>query len=105
MAQYELNLLDYWLIIKKHKYTILFTAVLVLVATFVLTQFLKPIPLYEATARVKFARATTVANLMLESVSYNSEYDLVAQPDVIRSFPVIERAAKELDMLPADATS
>jgi capsular exopolysaccharide synthesis family protein len=105
MAQYELNVLDYWLIIKKHKYTILFTAVLVLVATFVLTQFLKPIPLYEATARVKFARATTVANLMLESVAYNSEYDLTAQPDVIRSFSVIERAAKELGMLSADATS
>jgi polysaccharide biosynthesis transport protein len=53
MAQYELNVLDYWLIIRKRRYTIGITAALVIVFTFALSQFLKPEPVYEASARVK----------------------------------------------------
>ena len=42
MAQYELNVLDYWLIVKKRKYTIAATAALVIASTFTLTQVLRP---------------------------------------------------------------
>ncbi|MDA2910030.1 polysaccharide biosynthesis tyrosine autokinase [Nitrospiraceae bacterium AH_259_D15_M11_P09] len=104
MAQYELHLLDYWLIIKKNKYAILLTVVLVVALTLLLAQFFRQIPVYEASARVKFDQASTIASRLLDSLSYRSAYELVAQPEVIRSFQVIERAAKELGMLPADAT-
>ena len=105
MAQYELNVLDYWLIVRKHKYAVLLTAVLVVAFTFALTQFFKPDPIYETSARVKFDRTSTFANLLLASLSYQSGYELGTQSEVIKSFPVIEQVAKELGMLPADASS
>jgi len=104
MAQYELNVQDYWLIIKKRRYMIVFTVVLVVIATFVLTQLLKPTPLYEATARVKFDRTSTVANLLLESLSFSAGSDLASQPEVIRSFPVIEQVARELKLVQPNAS-
>ena len=104
MAQYELNLLDYWRIIKKRRYMIIFTVVLVVVTTFVLTQLLKPTPLYEATARIKFDRSSTVASLLLESLSYSAGIDLASQPEVIRSFPVIEEVARKLKLIQPDAS-
>lgn len=103
MAQYELNVLDYWLIVKKRKYTIAATAAMVIVATVALTQFLKPVPVYEASARVKFDRTSTVATLLLESLSTEGGNDLATQSEVIRSFPVIERVAAQFKLVPADA--
>lgn len=104
MAQYELNVLDYWLIIKKRRYTIVLTAALVVGFTMALTQFLKPTLIYEASARVKFDRTSTVANLLLESLSIQGGNDLGTQSEVVKSFPVLEEVARELTLVPADAS-
>jgi capsular exopolysaccharide synthesis family protein len=103
MAQYELNVLDYWLIVKKRKFTIAATAALVIACTVLLTQLITPDPVYEATARVKFDRASSVANLLLESLSAQGGNDMGTQTEVIRSFPVIEHVAIQSKMVPADA--
>jgi polysaccharide biosynthesis transport protein len=103
MAQYELNVLDYWLIIRKRRYMIAITAALVIVFTFALSQFLKPQPVYEASARIKFDRTSTIAHLLLESLSTQGGNDLGTQSEVIRSFPVIEEVAKSMNLVPADA--
>ncbi|MDH4079578.1 MAG: polysaccharide biosynthesis tyrosine autokinase [Nitrospira sp.] len=96
MAQYELNVIDYWLILKKRKYLILLSTILVVVFTVLFSEFLRPDPLYEASARVKFERSTTIAQQLLESLSYSSMNDLGTQIEFIRSFPVIERVAVDL---------
>lgn len=105
MAQYELNVLDYWLIIRKRKGTILLSTALVVVFTLALTQFLKPPPVYEASARVKFERSSTFAGLMLESFSAPPGSDLNTELEVIRSFPVVEQVARMLKLVPADLPS
>ncbi len=96
MAQYELNVIDYWLILKKRKYLIVLSSVLVVLFTFLFSEFLKPAPLYEAVARVKFERSTTVTQQLLESLSYPNANDLGTQTEFIRSFPVMERVAVDL---------
>jgi polysaccharide biosynthesis transport protein len=99
MAQYELNVLDYWLIVKKRKGTILLSAGLVVVFTLGLTQYLKPSPIYEASTRVKFERSSTFANMLMESIAAQGSFDLNTEMEVIRSFPVIERVAKDLKIV------
>lgn len=103
MSQYELNLLDYWLIIKKRKFLILLTTALVVAFTFLMTQALKSEPLYQASARVKFDRTTTVTDMILESFTYSWGNDWSTQSEVVRSLPVIEQAAKTLGLIPPDA--
>lgn len=96
MAQYELNVIDYWLILKKRKYLILLSTVMVVLFTFLFSELLKPSPIYEAAARVKFERSTTMAQQLLESLSYSNMNDLGTQIEFIRSFPVMERVAVDL---------
>ncbi|TLY40026.1 MAG: hypothetical protein E6K59_11485 [Nitrospirae bacterium] len=52
MAQYELNLRDYWLVLRKRKWIIVFTVLLVAGFTLITTEFFSGKPLYEASARV-----------------------------------------------------
>lgn len=104
MAQYELNVIDYWLILKKRKYLILLSTVMVVVFTFVFSEFLRPDPVYEASARVKFERSTTIAQQLLESLSYSSMNDLGTQIEFVRSFPVMERVAVDLGRVTQDAS-
>lgn len=103
MAQYELNVIDYWLILKKRKYLILLSTILVVVFTVIFSEFLRPDPLYEASARVKFERSTTIAQQLLESLSYSNMNDLGTQIEFIRSFPVMERVAVDLGRVDANA--
>ncbi len=72
MAQYELNVIDYWLIVKKRKYLILLAAGLVVLFTFLFSEMFKPSPLYEASARVKFDRTSTVAQQLIETMSFSN---------------------------------
>lgn len=102
MAQYELNVLDYWLIVRKQTGTILLSAGLVVACTLALTQYLRPAPIYEASARVKFERSNTFATILLESLSAQGGFDLNTELEVIRSFPVVERVAKELKLIKAE---
>ncbi len=104
MAQYELNVLDYWLIIRKRKYTIVLTTVLVVLFTITLTRMLAPVPIFEAQARVKFDRATTVQSLLLEAITASPATDLPTQAEVIRSFPVLEQVARRMSLVPSEVT-
>ena len=104
MAQYELNVIDYWLIVKKRKYLILLATGLVVVFTFLFSEMFKPSPLYEASARVKFDRTSTVAQQLIETMSFSNANDLNSQTEFIRGFPVMERVAIELGRVPAQAT-
>jgi polysaccharide biosynthesis transport protein len=104
MAQYELNVIDYWLIVKKRKYLILLAAALVVVFTFLFSEMFKPSPLYEASARVKFDRTNTVAQQLIENMSFSNANDLNSQTEFIRGFPVMERVAMELERVPASAS-
>ena len=102
MAQYELNVIDYWLIVKKRKYLILLAAGLVVLFTFLFSEIFKPNPLYEASARVKFDRTSTMAQQLMETMSYSNANDLNSQTEFIRGFPVMERVAMELGLVPAN---
>ncbi|TKB88722.1 MAG: polysaccharide biosynthesis tyrosine autokinase [Nitrospira sp.] len=104
MAQYELNVIDYWLIVKKRKYLILLATGLVLLFTFLFSELFKPSPLYEASARVKFDRTNTVAQQLIETMSFSNANDLSSQTEFIRGFPVMERVAIELGRVPANMT-
>jgi succinoglycan biosynthesis transport protein ExoP len=104
MAQYELNVIDYWLIVKKRKYLILLAAGLVVLFTFLFSEMFKPSPLYEASARVKFDRTSTVAQQLIETMSFSNANDLNSQTEFIRGFPVMERVAIELGRVPAQAS-
>jgi len=100
MAQYDLNLVDFWLIIRRRKFIVLFTVGLVGILTSAMPYVVGPPPVYKAASRVKYERSTTASGLLQESISaVGGESDIATQAEVIKSFPVMERVAKALDLI------
>ena len=102
MAQYELNLRDYWLIIRKRKWIITFTVLVVAGATWFASQLSSPRLIYEASARVKFDRSTSMSGLMTEVLAFSEGNNITTQAEVVRSVPVMMRAAKRLGLVSKD---
>lgn len=105
MAQYDLNLVDFWLIVRRRKGLIIFTIVLVAVFTAIMPYLVGPAPIYKASSRVRYERSTTASGLLQESVSVSEGSDIGTQAEVIRSFGVIERVAKMLGLIDKELES
>ena len=101
MPQYDLNLRDYWRILRKRMWSIALVTAAFGALALLFAEVQKPAPLYQATAVVKFDRTTNLAGLLFETISFSQGDTLATQAAVIRSFPVLERAAKALHLIPA----
>lgn len=99
MAQSDLNLIDFWLIVKKRKALILFTMALVSVFTAIMPYLVGPEPTFKTSARVRYERSTTATGLLQETVSVSEGNDIATQAEVIRSFPVMKRVARQLGLI------
>jgi len=105
MAQYDLNLRDYWRILRKRRGVVAVVALTFGAMAYVFAEVQKPQPMYQATAVVKFERTTTLVGLLVETISLSSGDNLATQAAVVRSFPVLERVTKTLRLIPADLDS
>ena len=101
MAQYEMNLRDYWLIVRRRRFIIV--ASTVLVALFSLWIARQKVPFYEATAAVKFEQSTALSGLLVEVLSYNSADSIETQATLLKSYPILEEVARRLGRLPETA--
>jgi tyrosine-protein kinase Etk/Wzc len=101
MAQYDVDLRDYWRIIRKRKASIIFMVLVVGVCSYGFAKFKEPIPLYEAIAAVKIDRSTNIASVLTGSFWRQSE-NMDTHAYIIKSFPVIANAAKLMNWIPSD---
>ncbi len=99
MAQSDLNLIDFWLIVRKRKAIILFTMGLVSLFTAIMPYLVGPDPTFKTSARVRYERSTTATGLLQETVSVSEGSDIATQAEVIRSFSVMKRVAKQLGLI------
>ncbi len=105
MTQYDLNLRDYWRILRKRKWVVAFMTLAFGAMAFAFAEIQRPDPVYQSTAVVKFERSTTLVGLLVETISVSSGDNMATQAAVVRSFPVLERAARLLHLVPPDITS
>ena len=102
MAQYEMNLRDYWLIIRRRRMIIIVCTLLV--ATFSVGFARQEVPLYTSTAAVKFEQSTTLSGLLVEVLAVNSADNIETQVSLIKGYPVLEEVARRLGKLPQTAS-
>lgn len=101
MAQYELNIRDYLQIIQKRKLIILGVFLLVFISTIIYTH--KQIPIYRVSALIKIMERKTFAGLLTEWITWTPGDPIASHARIIRSYPVIERVVKELNLVSSDA--
>ena len=105
MAQYDFDLREYWRIVKKKKFIIIFTTVAMGLFSLVFSILGSPTPLYKTTAAVKFERSSLATGLYLQTFSLSPGDDMQTQLAIIKSFYIIEPVAQKLGMIPASLTS
>lgn len=101
MAQYELNLQDYWRIIKKRRWTLFFTLVSVVGSVVVFTKLQTPI--YQATATVKVEPQMSIAGVSTDQ-SWDAYTALNTEVRIIKSAIIAERAAMKLGLITSEMT-
>src|SRR5687768_9712818 len=98
MAQYEMNLRDYWLIIRRRRSVVILCTLAVMGLAYVFA--LRRVPVYEATSAVKFEQSTSLSGLLVEVLSYSTADSIETQASLIKSFPILEEVARRLGRLP-----
>ncbi|MBI4355775.1 MAG: polysaccharide biosynthesis tyrosine autokinase [Candidatus Omnitrophica bacterium] len=105
MAEPELNLGDYYFILRKRRWIIL----LIFLSTFISTWWWsnRQIPVYEAMTSVKVTQKATISGLALNDMMMQSGWvdELETQTKVITSWPVMERAAMLMGIVRPGATA
>ena len=105
MAQYDVDLRDYWRILRKRKFTVIFMVILVGVTSYGAAKLKEPVPLYESSASVKIERgASMAAGIVGGGGFFGATEGILTQAFIINSFPVLTHAAKKLGWLPKDIT-
>jgi tyrosine-protein kinase Etk/Wzc len=93
-----MNLRDYWLIIRRRRLIIITSTVLVALLSFWFAK--QKVPIYQATAAVKYEQSTQLSGLLVEVLSYSSADNIETQVTIIKSYPILEEVAKRLGRLP-----
>ena len=101
MAQYDVDLRDYWRIIKKRKASIIFMVLMVGICSYGFAKFKEPTPLYEATSAIKVDRFSNLASILTGGYWQQSE-NMVTHAYIITSFPVLCETARSLGWIPGD---
>jgi len=105
MPHYELNLRDYWRIIKKKKIIVIVTLIMLSGFSLIFAIMNRPTPLYRATASLKIERNTNLTGLYMYSISWGSGDDLATRAEEIKSYPMIEKAAQAMGLIDSSVTS
>jgi len=103
MAQYDVDLRDYWRIIKKRKASIIFMVLLVGICSYGFAKIKEPIPLYEASSAIKIDRFSNMASILTGDYWRQSE-NMETHAYIITSFPVLCQTAKFLGWIAEDVT-
>lgn len=97
MAQVEINLRDIYRVLRKRKWVLIASPVLMGALTFMLTK--PPAPVYEATTRVKITRTSVMSGVSVDYYQSYSPYDnMSTQILVVTSRPVLEEVARRMNM-------
>src|SRR5437667_8704961 len=102
MAQYEMNLRDYWLIVRRRRTIIIVCTALVAISSFWFAR--QKVPQYTATAAVKFEQSTTLSGLLVEVLAVSGADNIETQVSLIKSYPVLEEVARRMGKLPQTAS-
>jgi capsular exopolysaccharide synthesis family protein len=104
MAQYDVDLRDYWRIMRKRKASILAMVLLVSLCSYGFAKLREPSPLYEAGAAIKIDRFSNLASIFTGGY-WQQQENMETHAYIIASYPVLKKAAGLLGWIPAQAAA
>jgi len=105
MSGYELNLEEYWQVILRRRWIIVFCAVSIGLFSALFTWANQPPALYSSTASIKIEPSLNIAQFFMRGGSSQSFNDMTTQLVLIQSYALMERVAQRLALIPPALTS
>ncbi|HIP07643.1 MAG TPA: hypothetical protein EYG66_07260 [Mariprofundaceae bacterium] len=102
---YELNLAEYWQIISRRRWIIIFCALAMGGFSGLLTWVKQPPPIYNSSAAIKIESSINVADLLLMGGRSRQFSDVKTQLAIIESYAVMERVAQRLGIISDELSS
>jgi len=96
---YELNLAEYWQIITRRRWIIIFCALAMGFFSGVLTWVKQPPAVYSSTSAIKIESSINVADLLLRGAAAQQFSDIKTQLAIIESYAVMERVAQRMGLI------
>ena len=100
MPAYELNLRDYWRIIKKKKVIVVTTIVMLSSFSLIFAIMNKPTPVYQAVSSLKIEQTGNIEEYYYSTFSWGAGDALATRSEEIKSYPMIEKAAQIMGRIP-----
>jgi capsular exopolysaccharide synthesis family protein len=100
LAQYDINLREYWRILKKRKLIVILISAILGIFSIVFAFLRAPEPIYATTCVIKFEKQTTLENVLGLTISWSEPQDIVTQTSMIKSYAVFQRAAEKIGLIP-----
>lgn len=101
MPEYELNIRDYWLILRRRRLVAIAVFVIVLMCMIIYTK--SQTVLYKASTTVRIMEHKTLGTLLTGLMSEVPTNMVDTEVKIIKTRPVLERVARELNLIPKKA--
>jgi succinoglycan biosynthesis transport protein ExoP len=105
LPQYDINLREYWRILKKRKLVVILITLILSVFGISYAILKAPTPLYKTTCTIEFKKENTVEGLFATTVSLFESDDIATQVSIIRSYPVFQEVAEKMGLVRPGSTS
>ena len=100
MAQYDVNLREYWRIIRKRKFVVLVIAVILGIFSTSFAILSAPAPLYSTECMIEIKRERLVEGIYSKTIAWDDSDDIETQIAVIKSYTVFEKVAEHMGLIP-----
>jgi capsular exopolysaccharide synthesis family protein len=105
LAQYDVNLREYWRIIRKRKFIVLVIAVILGIFSTAFAILSAPAPLYTTECMIEIKRERLVEGIYSKTIAFDDSDDIETQIAVIKSYTVFEKVAEHLGLIPRSSSS
>jgi len=102
MVKYDINLREYWRIIKRRKLVIIFTVIVMGIFSFISSILGKPVPIYQTNTTVKVEKLASPTGVQPTMQVLSGTNPMETQTYLIKSYFILELTAKKLGLIPAD---
>ena len=99
MAQYDVDLRDYWRIVKKRRTIIILMIFLVGLCSYGFAKLKEPKPHYKAASAIKIESKSSLASVLMGGI-WNQGENMITHAYIVASFPVLRQTAEMLGWLP-----
>ncbi|MFH1623921.1 MAG: hypothetical protein ABID54_02045, partial [Pseudomonadota bacterium] len=100
MAQYDIDLMEYWRILKKRKLTVLLATIVLGVLSTSFAVMKAPTALYSSSCSIRFEKGIPIEGIYARTVAWAHQVDIETVISLLKSYPVIKEVAERLGKSP-----